>query len=137
VPRLPISRGEMWLGVLDPTIGSETQKTRACLLVSPAQMNEYLRTTLVAPLAGMDRNTMIVRSVEALLWFGALVVVILRLDRLWLRLRELQLHLGESIKVSARFFRQERRIPHHITRGMAHLVAGDQLAIDHLIITHP
>jgi mRNA interferase MazF len=50
VPRLPISRSEVWLAVPDPTIGSETQKTRACLGVSPAEMNEYLRTTLVAPL---------------------------------------------------------------------------------------
>lgn len=80
---------------------------------------------------------MIVRLVEALLWFAALVVVVLRLDHLWLRLRELQLHVGESVKVSARFFRQQRRSPRHIIRGIAHLVAGDQLAIDHLIITHP
>jgi hypothetical protein len=68
--------------------------------------------------AGMDRNTMIVRVVEALLWFAALVVVVLRLDRLWLRLRELQLHLGEAVKISARFFQPERRT-------------------DRLIVTHP
>jgi hypothetical protein len=90
-------------------------------------------------LAAMDRNTMIVTLVEALLWFAALVVVVLRLDRVWLRLRELQLRVGQSIKVSARFFQQERRTPQLIYNmlGTAHLVTGDQLAIDHLIITHP
>ena len=46
----PISRGEVWLAALDPTIGSEIQKTRPCLVVSPAEMNDYLRTSLVAPL---------------------------------------------------------------------------------------
>jgi hypothetical protein len=82
---------------------------------------------------------MIVTLVEALLSFAALVVVVLRLDRLWLRLREFQLRVGESIKVSARFFQEERRMPRPIydMLGMAHLITGDQLAIDHLIITHP
>jgi hypothetical protein len=88
-------------------------------------------------LVGMDRNTMIVTLVEALLWFAALVVIVLRLDRLWLRLRELQLRVGESIKVSARFFRQERCAPPLIRGRIAHLLAGDQLTIDRLIITHP
>jgi mRNA interferase MazF len=46
----PISRGQVWLAALDPTIGSEIQKTRPCLVVSPAEMNDYLRTSLVAPL---------------------------------------------------------------------------------------
>ena len=87
----------------------------------------------------MDRNTVIVTLVEALLWFAALVVVVLRLDRLWLRLRELQLRVGELVTVSARFFQQERRTPHLIYNllGTAHLLTGDQLATDHLIITHP
>ena len=46
----PISRGQVWLAALDPTIGSEIQKTRPCLVVSPAEMNDHLRTSLVAPL---------------------------------------------------------------------------------------
>jgi len=51
VRRVPsISRGQVWLAALDPTIGSEIQKTRPCLVVSPAEMNDYLRTILVAPL---------------------------------------------------------------------------------------
>src|SRR5437764_6984351 len=42
--------GEVWLAAVDPTVGSEIQKTRPCLVVSPPEINDYLRTTLVAPL---------------------------------------------------------------------------------------
>jgi mRNA interferase MazF len=51
----PISRGQVWLAALDPTIGSEIQKTRPCLVVSPAEMNDYLATALVAPLTTGSR----------------------------------------------------------------------------------
>jgi mRNA-degrading endonuclease toxin of MazEF toxin-antitoxin module len=34
------------LAAVDPTIGSEIQQTRPCLVVSPAEMNDYLRTSL-------------------------------------------------------------------------------------------
>ena len=47
---VPVTRGEVWWAALDPTIGSEIQKTRPCLVVSPAEINDYLRITLVAPL---------------------------------------------------------------------------------------
>ena len=47
---LRVVRGEVWLAALDPTIGSEIQKTRPCLVMSPAEMNNYLRTALVAPM---------------------------------------------------------------------------------------
>jgi mRNA interferase MazF len=45
-----VSRGEVWLAALDPTVGSEIQKTRPCLIVSPAEMHDYLRTVTVAPM---------------------------------------------------------------------------------------
>lgn len=35
---------------LDPTIGSEIKKTKPCLVVSPDEMNKYLRTIVVAPM---------------------------------------------------------------------------------------
>jgi len=41
---------EVWLVSLDPTMGSEMKKTRPCLVVSPDDMNQHLRTVLVAPL---------------------------------------------------------------------------------------
>jgi mRNA interferase MazF len=40
----------VWLVTLDPTFGSETRKTRPCLIVSPAEMHDYLRTVIVAPM---------------------------------------------------------------------------------------
>lgn len=35
---------------LDPTIGSEIQKTRPCVIVSPDEMNKYLNTIVVSPM---------------------------------------------------------------------------------------
>lgn len=35
---------------LDPTIGSEIQKTRPCVIVSPDEMNKYLQTIVVTPM---------------------------------------------------------------------------------------
>ena len=43
-------RGEVWLAALDPTIGSEIRKTRQCVVVSPPEMHDYLRTVIVAPM---------------------------------------------------------------------------------------
>lgn len=45
-----VSRGEIWLINLDPTIGSEIKKTRPCFVVSPQELNDYLRTVIVAPM---------------------------------------------------------------------------------------
>jgi len=45
-----VARGEVWLAVLDPAIGSEIRKTRPCVIVSPPDMHEYLRTALIAPM---------------------------------------------------------------------------------------
>ena len=35
---------------LDPTLGGEIQKTRPCVIVSPNEMNKYLKTIVVCPL---------------------------------------------------------------------------------------
>ncbi len=45
-----VARGEVWLAALDPTLGSEIQKTRPCLVVSPPEVHDYLRTVTVAPM---------------------------------------------------------------------------------------
>ena len=45
-----VARGEVHLVRLDPTTGSEIRKTRPCLIVSPNELNEHLRTALVAPM---------------------------------------------------------------------------------------
>ena len=43
-------RGEVHLVRLDPTLGSEIQKTRPCVIVSPDELNLHLRTVVVAPM---------------------------------------------------------------------------------------
>ena len=45
-----MKRGEIWLVNLDPTLGSEIQKTRPCVVVSPPELNDNLRTVIVAPM---------------------------------------------------------------------------------------
>lgn len=50
IARLPRARGEVHLVRLDPTLGSEIHQTRPCLVVSPDEINEYLRTVMVAPM---------------------------------------------------------------------------------------
>ena len=45
-----MKRGEIWLVNLDPTVGSEIQKSRPCVVVSPAELNNHLRTVMVAPM---------------------------------------------------------------------------------------
>lgn len=48
-------RGEIWLVNLDPTVGSEIRKTRPCVVVSPAEMHDHLRTVIVAPMTTKGR----------------------------------------------------------------------------------
>jgi len=51
----PPRRDEVWLVTLDPTQGAEIQKTRPCLVVSPDEMNQHLRTVMVAPMTTVTR----------------------------------------------------------------------------------
>ncbi len=50
-----VERGDVWLAALDPTIGSEIQKTRPCVVVSPPEMHDHLRTVTVAPMTTGSR----------------------------------------------------------------------------------
>ncbi len=68
-----VSRGEVYLINLDPTVGSEdeiigrsscggnlrttpVQKTRPCVVVSPNEMNQYIRTVIIAPMTTEVRS---------------------------------------------------------------------------------
>ena len=48
-------RFEVYLITLDPTAGSETRKTRPCLVISPDEMNEHVSTVIVAPMTTKGR----------------------------------------------------------------------------------
>jgi len=50
-----VTRGEIWLVNLNPTIGSQIKKTRPCVVVSPAEMHDHLRTVIVAPMTTKSR----------------------------------------------------------------------------------
>jgi mRNA interferase MazF len=50
-----MTRGEVHLVRLDPTLGSEIQKTRPCVIVSPDELNAHLRTVIVAPMTTSGR----------------------------------------------------------------------------------
>lgn len=50
-----VSRGDIWLVSLDPTVGSEIRKSRPCVVVSPPEMHDYLRTVIVAPMTTKSR----------------------------------------------------------------------------------
>jgi len=41
---------------LDPTVGSEIRKTRPCLVISPDEMNKYLRTITIAPITSTSKD---------------------------------------------------------------------------------
>ena len=48
-------RDEVWLVVPDPTQGAEIQKPRPCLVISPDEMNQHLRTVILAPMTTVTR----------------------------------------------------------------------------------
>lgn len=41
---------------LDPTVGSEIQKTRPCVILSPPQMIKHLNTIIVAPMTTAKKS---------------------------------------------------------------------------------
>ncbi len=50
------NRFDVFLISLDPTRGSEIRKTRPCLIISPNEMNDHIRTVIVAPMTTKGRT---------------------------------------------------------------------------------
>ena len=50
IGRAAIRRGDVHLVRLDPTLGSEIRNTRPCVIISPDELNQYVRTVIVAPM---------------------------------------------------------------------------------------
>ncbi|WP_422624201.1 type II toxin-antitoxin system PemK/MazF family toxin [Rhodoferax sp.] len=55
VSRAAVSRGDVYWVNLDPTIGSEIQKTRPALVVSPDDMDAELPRVIIAPITSAGR----------------------------------------------------------------------------------
>ena len=51
-----IKRFDVYLVILDPTIGSEIKKTRPCVIISPDEMNRHVATMIVAPMTTKGRS---------------------------------------------------------------------------------
>ena len=53
---MEIEQYQIVLVNLDPTIGSEIKKTRPCVVISPDEMNKYLRTIVIAPMTSTSKK---------------------------------------------------------------------------------
>ncbi len=51
-----VNRFDVYLTNLDPTVGSEIQKIRPCLVISPDEMNRHIRTVIIAPMTTAGKN---------------------------------------------------------------------------------
>lgn len=51
-----MKRFDVYLANLDPTVGSEIQKTRPCLVISPDEMNRHIRTAIIAPMTSSKKD---------------------------------------------------------------------------------
>jgi mRNA interferase MazF len=57
-----VRRFDVFLVNLDPTVASEIQKTRPCVVISPDDMNRHIATVIIAPMTiqGRTRPTRVV-----------------------------------------------------------------------------
>ncbi len=53
---LVVKRFDVFLVILDPTIGSEIQKTRPCVVISPDEINRNITTVIIAPMTTKGRT---------------------------------------------------------------------------------
>ena len=53
---MELNQYEIVLVNLNPTVGSEINKTRPCVVISPNEMNKYLKTIIVAPMTTASKN---------------------------------------------------------------------------------
>lgn len=44
-----VKQYDTWWVDLNPTVGSEKQKIRPCVIVSPDELNQYLNTVIITP----------------------------------------------------------------------------------------
>src|SRR5207253_8888421 len=50
-----VRRFDVFLVNLAPTIGSEIEKPRPCVVISPDEMNRHIATVIIAPMATQGR----------------------------------------------------------------------------------
>ena len=52
---MEVNRFDVFLVILDPTVGHEIKKTRPCVVISPDEMNAHISTVIVAPMTTKGR----------------------------------------------------------------------------------
>lgn len=53
---MEIEQYQIILVNLNPTMGSKIKKTRPCVVISPNEMNKFLRTIVIAPMTTSSKN---------------------------------------------------------------------------------
>jgi mRNA interferase MazF len=53
---MEVKQYEIVLVNLDPTLGSEIQKTRPCVILSPNEINDNLQAVVIAPMTSTNRK---------------------------------------------------------------------------------
>jgi mRNA interferase MazF len=53
---MEVKQYEIVLVNLDPTVGSEIQKSRPCVVISPNEINDHLQTIIIAPLTSSSKK---------------------------------------------------------------------------------
>ncbi len=53
---MDILQYHVYLVNLDPTVGHEIKKTRPCVIISPDEMNENIKTVIIAPMTTKSHN---------------------------------------------------------------------------------
>lgn len=53
---MEINQYDIVLVDLNPTLGSEMKKTRPCIVISPNEMNKFLRTIVIAPMTTSSKK---------------------------------------------------------------------------------
>ena len=53
---MEIKQYQIILVNLEPTVGSEIKKTRPCVVISPNEMNKYLRTVVISPMTTSSKK---------------------------------------------------------------------------------
>jgi mRNA interferase MazF len=51
-----VRRFDVFLVSLDPTVGSEIQNSRPCLIISPDEMNRHIQMVIIAPMTTRERK---------------------------------------------------------------------------------
>ena len=54
--KMTMNRFEIYTINIDPATGAEIKKTRPCVIISPDEMNQYIKTVIIAPMTTSKKN---------------------------------------------------------------------------------